>query len=176
MLRIVKVGMGKKHNSNDKHEFMRPKELKKHIINKVPIFMLVYMNGCGACEAMYPEWSKISNVNFKNILPNNKFIVADIEHNSLPNNIIVPSPNSFPTIKHIHNDHVSDYEDYTDDINTPRTIDSFVNWIKHELKNKAYISNNNQMGGTNKTRRYRRNLKTHKYRKTRKNRTRRNYK
>ena len=44
------------------------------------IFLLIFMEGCGPCNATRPEWSKLKNVIPKPFLKNNNIIIADIDH------------------------------------------------------------------------------------------------
>ena len=96
------------------------------------VFLLIYMEGCGPCNATRPEWKKIENVLSKDFLNRDDVVIASIDQiliNDLKN--LATPPPSFPTMRFITNGGktVENYED--SDITTKdRTIDSFIEWIK----------------------------------------------
>jgi len=101
------------------------------------IFALIYMEGCGPCNATRPEWKKIGNVLKKDITKNENVLVVDIDKNLL-NKVknMGPEPKGFPTIRFISkNGKISeDFEDCElSEEYKNRTIDSFVKWIKFKL-------------------------------------------
>jgi hypothetical protein len=93
-------------------------------------FILIFMEGCGPCNATRPEWSKIKNVLSPDFLNRNDITIAAIDHTlaeKLKN--LKRKPASFPTMRFIEGSNEENYEDS----NIPtkdRTIDSFVEWIK----------------------------------------------
>ena len=93
-------------------------------------FILIFMEGCGPCNATRPEWSKIKNVLSPDFLNRNDIIISAIDHTlaeKLTN--LKRKPASFPTMRFIEGSNEENYEDS----NIPtkdRTIDSFVEWIK----------------------------------------------
>jgi len=140
--------------------------LKQHMNMGTPVFMLVYMKECGACEHVRPIWQNLPNQNFNNILPNkNKdIVIADIVYELLTDDILKPTPNSYPTIKYINNNKIKDYDNYTTTSTTDsRTLESFMEWIGHELKHAKHSKFN---GG--KRKKSRKSRKTKKINKTKK--------
>jgi hypothetical protein len=134
--------------------------------NKLDIFILIFMEGCGPCNETRPEWNKLKNILSNIILQDPNIIILSIDKdyfNKLRN--IGNSPNSFPTIRYIKikNKKILQNENYEDsniEIKD-RTIDSFIYWIKHKL-NKNKITKN-EIGNikttkniTNKKRKYNR--------------------
>jgi len=96
------------------------------------VFLLIFMEGCGPCNATRPEWKKLENVLSKDFLKRPDIIIASIDHISadkLTN--LATKPPSFPTMRFIANGGktVENYEDSNIE-NKDRTIDSFVEWIK----------------------------------------------
>jgi len=93
-------------------------------------FILIFMEGCGPCNATRPEWSKIKNVLSPDFLNRNDITIAAIDHTlaeKLTN--LKRKPASFPTMRFIEGSNEENYEDSS--IPTKdRTIDSFVEWIK----------------------------------------------
>jgi DNA relaxase NicK len=128
----------------DKNNYeKRAKNSKKNLIEtlddsmgnkKNQVFLLIYMEGCGPCNATRPEWKKIENVLSKDFLNRDDVVIASIDQiliNDLKN--LATPPPSFPTMRFITNGGktVENYED--SDITTKdRTIDSFIEWIKHK--------------------------------------------
>ena len=115
------------------------------------VFVLIYMEGCGPCNATRPEWGKLKNVlpKFKNsddvaiVDINTKFI------SELKNIGILPE--SFPTIRFYNNSKngkFTNFEDSSENKELEREVDSFVDWINTSLKN----SESNKVGGRKRTR------------------------
>jgi thiol-disulfide isomerase/thioredoxin len=99
------------------------------------VFLLIYMEGCGPCNATRPEWKKLENVLNDDIL-NNDVLIVDMDKDLLEKvNNIGTSPKGFPTIRYISNKDSEDFEDSElSDEDKNRNVDSFVKWI--ELKSK----------------------------------------
>jgi thiol-disulfide isomerase/thioredoxin len=122
-------------NYNDKNEsnVKLIDDLNNSIQNNKKVFLLVYLIGCGPCNATRPEWKKIENVLGKKYKNNNEYIVVDIDQSLMPEiKNLKDTPNSFPSIRYIQGDK---YQPYTNG----RDVDSFINWIEGEMK---------QSGGT----------------------------
>jgi len=121
------------------------------------IFILIFMEGCGPCNATRPEWSKLKNILTKQFLNKEDIAIVSIDKDlvgKLKN--IKNEPNSFPTIQYITDagEKVENYED-SNISKKDRTIDSFVEWIKHKS------GENNITKGEDET-----NVKSNKTRKT----------
>jgi glycerophosphoryl diester phosphodiesterase len=96
------------------------------------VFLLIFMEGCGPCNATRPEWKKLENVLSKDFLKRPDIIIASIDHISVDKlTNLATKPPSFPTMRFIANGGktVENYEDSNIE-NKDRTIDSFVEWIK----------------------------------------------
>ena len=111
--------------------------LNKFITNGKKVFILIYMEGCGPCNATRPEWEKIKHVLKKDITNDNQILVVDIDKDLLDKvkNIKV-QPRGFPTIRFIANKGSisEDFEDSKlDEEYKNRSIDSFVKWIHFKL-------------------------------------------
>ena len=110
-------------------------QLDDYIGNKKnKIFILIFMEGCGPCNATRPEWKKIEHVLAKDFLNRDDIVIAAIENNladGLKN--LATKPQSFPTMRFISDGGktVENYEDSTIE-NKDRTIDSFVEWVKNK--------------------------------------------
>ena len=132
--------------------------LNKFITSGKNIFALIYMEGCGPCNATRPEWEKIKHVLKKDVKSGNNFLVVDIDKDLLSKvkNIGIP-PRGFPTIRFISNNGKisEDFEDCKlSEEYKNRTIDSFVKWIHFKLneKQKHTTKNNHRNYNYKKTR------------------------
>ena len=135
-LQIDTKNYEKKHNKTNKTPI---EELNDAISHNKPIFLLIYMEGCGPCNSTRPEWSKIKNVMKGSKYDTNIFIV-DIDR-ELIDKVKTKSPRGFPTMRYINGKTEEDFEDSTVQ-NKDREVDNFIEWI--ELKSGA------QKGGINK--------------------------
>ena len=117
--------------------------LNKFISSGKNVFALIYMEGCGPCNATRPEWEKIKHVLKKDAKSGNDFLVVDIDKDLLSKvkNIGIP-PRGFPTIRFISNNG-KNTEKYCLQIQNKlneeyknRTIDSFIKWIHLKLNEK----------------------------------------
>ena len=120
-------------DKNNKHKYISKNKkdksyLERNLKNK-NVFILIYMEGCGPCNEVRPEWSKLKNVLNKNN-NNENFVILDIDKDIVENINYLPKPNSFPTIKYINNKEniMENYED-SNILNKDRSIDSLVEWI-----------------------------------------------
>ena len=115
-------------------------------LNNGKAFVLIYMEGCGPCNAVRPEWKKLENV-FKNISVVDNIAIIDIDKDIIENvKYIKNPPNSFPTMRYITNkgNTVENYED-SNIKNKDRSVDSFVEWIKLKIGDKKKCKS--QKGG-----------------------------
>jgi hypothetical protein len=142
---------GKKDLVKELDDYMGKKDNK--------VFLLIFMEGCGPCNATRPEWAKLKNVLEPELLKRNDIIVASIDHElceKLKN--LSSKPPSFPTMRFITGGgkDVENYEDSSIE-NKDRTVDSFVEWIK--LKSGESLIEKKQTGGKKKTKKLRKNKK-----------------
>jgi vacuolar-type H+-ATPase subunit F/Vma7 len=152
--------LNKFHNTN----FSPIKRLEK-IISDNPsnsVFMLVYMEGCGPCNNVRPEWKKLENV-LKELNNRNDVAVVDVDKDLFEKIKYIQNKKltGFPTIIYVtkKGQFIENYED-SDVKDKDRSIDSFVEWIKLKTKedqgsknyNKTYKSH--QKKYANKTKKY----------------------
>ena len=118
------------------------------------VFLLVYMEGCGPCNATRPEWKKLENVMKTN--KNNNIVVADINQEVASQIKPTQMITSFPTILYFteNGNKREVYEDSSISLKD-RTIDSFVEWI--QSKN---ISSSSSLQGGTRTKRTKRTKRT----------------
>lgn len=135
-------------------------EFKRAVHSKTPIFALIYMEGCGPCNATRPEWSKLKNANIKN---NKNSMIVDIDNSLLDELKEFPkiaNVAGFPNMKFIHGkEHIEEY-------NGGRTVDDFVRWIQsksasgsHPMKLRGGKSRRRYRKRTTKRRRTKRTMK-----------------
>jgi hypothetical protein len=93
-------------------------------------FILIFMEGCGPCNATRPEWTKIKNVLSSDFLNRDNITIAAID-NTLAEKLknLKRKPSSFPTMRFIEGSEEENYEDSSIP-SKDRTIDTFVEWIK----------------------------------------------
>ena len=110
------------------------------------VFLLIYLEGCGPCNATRPEWKKLENVMKTN--KNNNIVVADINQEVASQIKPTQMVTSFPTILYFteNGNKREVYEDSSISLKD-RTIDSFVEWI--QSKN---IPSSSLKGGTRRRR------------------------
>ena len=103
------------------------------IKSKKDIFLLIYMEGCGPCNKVRPEWKKIENIfinnnnNKKNKNPN--IVIADVETANMNKIHLTNMPDSFPTIKYISNGGETE-ENYEKELD----VSSLMEWINSKSK------------------------------------------
>jgi len=98
------------------------------------VFILVYMEGCGPCNATRPEWGKIESALKDQYATNDKLVVVDVNKDFLSKIKHIGDIDGFPTMKYIgaKGTIVEPYE------NSPikkkdRSVDSFINWIENKI-------------------------------------------
>ena len=107
------------------------------------VFILVYMKGCGPCNATRPEWEKIEPTLKSQYAKNNKLVVIDINKDYIGKIKHIGSIDGFPTMKYISNygKKVEPYE--TSTITTKdRSLDSFINWIETNINTVKSVTPN----------------------------------
>jgi thiol-disulfide isomerase/thioredoxin len=120
-------------NSNNNIEI-----INKYIEHGKDVFILVFMEGCGPCNATRPEWNKIKDILEEKYINNNNIVVIDVNNNFLKDLKYIGEVDGFPTLKYIseNGNKVENYEDASID-NKDRSVDSFIKWIESKIdKNK----------------------------------------
>ena len=133
------------------------KKIDKYIKNGSDVFILVYMVGCGPCNATRPEWAKLDGALRAQYKNNNKLVVIDVNKDFLPYIKNIGPIDGFPTMKYIGN-HGKTVENYEKD----RSVDSFIKWIESKIN---IIISTEETSSPEAV--YKRIVKTEKHRKTR---------
>jgi len=123
-------------NKKDSESNKTPiQELKSNMTNDV--FALIYMEGCGPCNATRPEWKKLENILENNNNNDKDVLIVDIDKDILGK---IPffkiNPSGYPTMVYMKLNKPEHYEDSNIE-NKDRTVDSFVEWIESKTKNKT---------------------------------------
>ena len=98
------------------------------------VFVLVYMEGCGPCNATRPEWAKIESALREQYAKNDKLVVIDINKDLLSGIKHIGKVDGFPTMKYIGNygKTVESYENSSVK-KKDRSVSSFINWIESKI-------------------------------------------
>jgi hypothetical protein len=132
------------HNKGELHKNGSKKNIVDDMIRgKKHVFILIYMEGCGPCNATRPEWSKMAHTLQKQYSKNKDIVIIDINKDLLSSIKGIGSINGFPTMKYITNKGhtVETYEDSSIK-NKDRSLDSFINWVETKVLNGKIVSTN----------------------------------
>lgn len=99
------------------------------------VFILVYMEGCGPCNATRPEWAKIESALSQQYSNNDKLVVVDLNkdyQDSISEHL--GDIDGYPTLKYINKKRniVESYEN-SPVKNKDRSVDSFIAWIESNI-------------------------------------------
>lgn len=134
---------------NSKEELHPSKEMRKKynlsasskdniiddlIKNKNNVFILIWMEGCGPCNATKPEWFKLESALENNNHRDDDLVIVDINQQMLPGIKNLGNIEGFPTMKYFSKKgkQVENYED-SSIRDKDRSIDSFINWIESNI-------------------------------------------
>ena len=116
-----------------KNDVGKIEQINKHMDSGKHVFVLVYMEGCGPCNATRPEWNKLEGALKSQYANNPNLVVVDINKEFLSQLKDIGQIIGFPTMKHITtangNKKITTFE------NSPikrkdRSTDSFIHWIE----------------------------------------------
>jgi hypothetical protein len=98
------------------------------------MFILVYMEGCGPCNATRPEWAKIESALKDQYAKNDKLVVVDVNKDFMSDIKHIGNIDGFPTMKYIGNygKTVESYENSSVK-KKDRSVSSFINWIESNI-------------------------------------------
>ena len=132
------TGHGSKHHKSSNANKNAVDDLIHH---KKHIFVLIYMEGCGPCNATRPEWAKMTQTLQKQYAKNNDVAIVDVNKDLLPLIKGIGNVDGFPTMKYITNNGktVESYEDSSVNMKD-RSADSFINWIESKILKGKIVS------------------------------------
>jgi hypothetical protein len=134
-------------------------------LKNAPIaFVLIYMDGCGPCNQVRPEWAQLEN---SQSLMNSDAVIADIDQVLLDRVSLNNPPNAFPNIRYITPQNKT-HEEYDGE----RSAGEITNWIHSKIKNQHSNNHHSNNRHSKKTTSFR-GGKRHKKRTRRTRRTRR---
>jgi len=98
------------------------------------VFIIVYMEGCGPCNATRPEWGKLENALKNQYSTNDELAVIDVNKDYISNIKHIGNIDGFPTMKYIgtYGKTIELYEDSSIK-KKDRSINSFINWIESKI-------------------------------------------
>ena len=98
------------------------------------VFIIVYMEGCGPCNATRPEWGKLESALKEQYSTNDKLVVIDVNKDFISNIKHIGSIDGFPTMKYIgtYGKTIEPYEESSIK-KKDRSINSFINWIESKI-------------------------------------------
>jgi thiol-disulfide isomerase/thioredoxin len=104
------------------------------ILEGKDVFIIVYMEGCGPCNATRPEWAKIESALKDQYSKNNNLVVIDVNKDFLSGIKHIGQIEGFPTMKYIGN-HGKTIESYENCSITKkdRSVSSFIIWIESKI-------------------------------------------
>ena len=95
------------------------------------VFILIFMNGCGPCEATRPEWDKIEKALKNKHVKRDDVVIIDVNKDYLGEIKGVGSVDGYPTMKYIKDGKISDFDKGNRDVAT------FVSWIESKIVNNS---------------------------------------
>jgi hypothetical protein len=107
-------------------------DIDKYVNDGKHVFVLVYMVGCGPCNATRPEWAKLEGALKDQYANKDDVAIIDVDQELISGVNSLGSVEGFPTMKYIKGDKVESYED-SGIKNTNRSVDSFINWIESKI-------------------------------------------
>ena len=98
------------------------------------VFIIVYMEGCGPCNATRPEWGKLESALKEQYSTNDNLVVIDVNKDFISNIKHIGSIDGFPTMKYIgtYGKTIEPYEESSIK-KKDRSINSFINWIESKI-------------------------------------------
>lgn len=110
------------------------KKMNDIIKNAKHVFILVYMVGCGPCNATRPEWKKMCQSLENKYSSNNDVAILDLDSKFMNEVNSIGEVQGFPTMKYI-SDRGNAMESFEDSNipNKQRSSSSFVDWIESKI-------------------------------------------
>jgi thiol-disulfide isomerase/thioredoxin len=121
-------------------------KIDKFIEQGKDVFILVYMEGCGPCNATRPEWEKIDSVLKEQYSNKDNLVVIDVNKDFLSKIKKIGPVEGFPTMKYIGNygKKIESYENSSVK-KKDRSLNSFISWIEFKINNTISESSPNNV-------------------------------
>lgn len=111
-------------------------EINQHVESGKDVFMLIYMEGCGPCNATRPEWKKLEsalNHQYKN---NKRLVIATVDSKVVGSLKHAGDIIGFPTIIYVsHNGKKIVSFESSSIKDKQRNVDCFMNWVESHVGN-----------------------------------------
>jgi hypothetical protein len=145
------------------------KNINKYIENGSDVFILVYMVGCGPCNATRPEWAKLEGALKDQYRNNNKLVIVDVNKDFLQYIKHLGQIDGFPSMKYIR-DHGKTVENY----DNGRSLDKLISWIESKINTviSTELTTSSPQNVYNRIMKTEKHHTNHNYRKTRHNKNR----
>jgi thiol-disulfide isomerase/thioredoxin len=119
-------------------------EINKYIEQGKHVFVLIYMEGCGPCNATRPEWAKIKHILEKKYKNNNEVVIVDVDSRVSSELKHIGDIDGYPTMKYIskNGNMVEAYENSSIS-KKDRSVNSFVEWVESKINNEQVNSSTN---------------------------------
>lgn len=113
--------------------------LDKYVNEGKCVFVLIYMDGCGPCNATRPEWAKLKHTLSGKYKDNNNVVIADVNSDALEGIKHIQNIRGFPTMRIIckRGQLKEDFEEGKH-LNKARTADAFIEWIELYMKQQEH--------------------------------------
>jgi thiol-disulfide isomerase/thioredoxin len=96
------------------------------------IFILIYLEGCGPCNATRPKWQELENELKEKYKTNDNLVIMEVDQELLDKMTkLKKKVAGFPTIMYIKDGKEEEYDD--DDKAAYRSLESFKNWIDSKV-------------------------------------------
>jgi thiol-disulfide isomerase/thioredoxin len=111
-------------------------EVNKHVESGKDVFMLIYMEGCGPCNATRPEWKKLESALNHQYRKNNRLVIATIDSKVVSSLKHAGDIVGFPTIIYLsQNGKKLEPFEASSIKDKQRNVDCFVNWVESHVGN-----------------------------------------
>ena len=115
---------------------LKANEVNKYVENGADVFMLIYMEGCGPCNATRPEWAKLENALSGQYKNNNRLIIVTVNSKIVDSVKHIGDINGFPTILYLsQNGKKMEQFESSSIKDKKRNVDCFMNWVESHVGN-----------------------------------------
>ena len=110
-------------------------ELNTYVESGKDVFMLIYMVGCGPCNATRPEWTKLEDALKHKYRHNNNLVIASVDSNIIGSVKHTGEVIGFPTILYLsHNGTTREQFEASSIRDKRRDVVCFINWVNSHVK------------------------------------------
>ena len=125
------------------------KEVNRHIEQGKDVFLLIYMDGCGPCNATKPEWKKMEQALSQQYKNNNNLVIADVNSKVVSSLKHAGEILGFPTIMYLSsNGKKMELYENSSIKDKRRDVDCFINWVESHVGNVYSVIDNTSRSKT----------------------------